>query len=645
MISNDPFISDQWFLHNFGQTGGPSGLDLDIQSAWQQTKGSNVVVGFVADGIQNDHPDLRDRFAPWLSHHFANQSSNTWAKDDHDTALAGIVVATADNGVGVAGIAPEARFATLGIHTSDLGNDVVISQALSHRRDEIHIYNSSWGPWDSGEGLDRPGELTEKALSDGVKYGRNGLGNIFVWSAGNGLEFNDNTNYDGYVSSRYTIAVTGINHRGHQAYYSEPGASIFVAAYSSGDFQGLMTTVSEKGTGDSYDGYGESGMTSGAAPVVSGVAALMLGANPNLGWRDVQHILASTATKTDPGDSGWTTNGAGYHINHKFGFGAVNAGAAVNAAATWQNVGPEVSVASQEKGIYQAVPDNNAWGISSQVYIDQDITVEWAEILFDADHGNRGELDVRLVSPDGTESILAERHNDFAPDYDRWTFTSMRNWGESSLGNWTLRVSDRVQGEVGHWNSWQLNLYGSAGQGGGNPVTPPVTPPTTPPVIPPVTPPVTPPPVTPPSTPIPSTKVRGTAASEYVPGGAGAEHLIGGAGSDYLWAGPGDDRLDGSNDSLKGANEWDILVGGDGADTFVLGNSSQAYYSAGGHSDLGYVEDFTPGTDLVVLYGSASDYRLEHVDGESWLTLGSGESIAGFASATALKLSDFHFLG
>ena len=641
MISNDPLVTNQWFLHNFGQTGGPSNLDLDIQAAWQHNHGQNVVVGFVADGIQHDHPDLRDRFAPWLSHHFANQSSNTWAKDDHDTALAGLVVATANNGIGVAGIAPQASFATLGINTSDLGNDWVISQALSHKRNEIDIYNSSWGPWDSGEGLDRPGELTEKALADGVKYGRNGLGNIFVWSAGNGLEFNDNTNYDGYVSSRYTIAVTGINHRGHQAYYSEPGASIFVAAYSSGDFQGLMTTVSQKGNGDPLDGYAESGMTSGAAPVVSGVAALILGTNPSLGWRDVQHILASTATKTNPGDSDWTTNGAGYHINHKYGFGAVNAGAAVTAAATWQNVGPEVSFVSQEQGIHQAVPDNNSWGISSKISVTQDIKVESAEILFDAVHGNRGELDVRLISPDGTESILAERHNDPAPDYDRWTFTSIRNWGESSLGDWTLRVSDRVQGEVGQWNSWQLNLYGSAGQGG-NPV-PPVTPP---PVTPPVTPPpVTPPPVTPPSTPVPSTEVLGTAASEYVPGGAGAEHLIGGAGSDYVWAGPGDDRIDGSNASLKGANEWDILVGGDGADTFVLGDSTQAYYSAAGHSDLGYVEDFQPGTDLVVLYGSADNYRLEHTSGESWLSLRSGESVAGFASATALKLSDFQYLG
>ena len=49
--------------------------------------------------------------------------------------------------------------------------------------------------------------------------------------------------------------------------------------------------------------------------------------------------------------------------------------------------------------------------------------------------------------------------------------------------------------------------------------------------------------------------------------------------------------------------------------------------------------------DLVVLYGSADNYRLEHVNGESWLSLSSGESIAGFASATALRLDQFTYLG
>jgi subtilisin-like proprotein convertase family protein len=109
--------------------------------------------------------------------------------------------------------------------------------------------------------------------------------------------------------------------------------------------------------------------------------------------------------------------------------------------------------------------------LSSTVTINQDINVEWAEVMFDATHPSRGDLKVTLTSPSGTESILAEPHYDPGTDYYKWVFTSNRNWGETSLGDWTLEVSDDVENEapadgsplpVQTWNSWKLNLYGTA---------------------------------------------------------------------------------------------------------------------------------------------------------------------------------------
>ena len=75
--------------------------------------------------------------------------------------------------------------------------------------------------------------------------------------------------------------------------------------------------------------------------MVSGVAALVLQANPNLTWRDVRAILAGTARKNDPTDGGWSTNNAGYHINDNYGFGVVDASAAVTAAKTWTHLPAE----------------------------------------------------------------------------------------------------------------------------------------------------------------------------------------------------------------------------------------------------------------------------------------------------------------
>lgn len=45
--------------------------------------------------------------------------------------------------------------------------------------------------------------------------------------------------------------------------------------------------------------------------------ALILEANPNLTWRDLQYILLKTARKNDDKDPDWVTNGAGYSVNHK----------------------------------------------------------------------------------------------------------------------------------------------------------------------------------------------------------------------------------------------------------------------------------------------------------------------------------------
>ena len=74
--------------------------------------------------------------------------------------------------------------------------------------------------------------------------------------------------------------------------------------------------------------------TSGASPIVAGVTALMLEANPNLGWRDVQEIMIRTAQRNDSDDGYWFENVANppLSFNRRYGAGLVDASAAVVAA-------------------------------------------------------------------------------------------------------------------------------------------------------------------------------------------------------------------------------------------------------------------------------------------------------------------------
>ncbi|TLM98295.1 MAG: hypothetical protein FDZ75_02665, partial [Actinobacteria bacterium] len=201
--------------------------------------------------------------------------------------------------------------------------------------------------------------------------------------------------------------------------------------------------------------------TSAAAPIVSGVCALVLEANPNLGWRDVTKILATTATKNDPSDPGWTTNGAGLAVNHKYGFGRVNAANAVAAARSWVPLGPERSV-SYSRYPYVSIPDSDAVGISDSVYVSEDLSVERVEVEFSAsDHTYWGDLEIVLTSPYGTRSVLAQTHTASGRKYTGWVFSSVRHMGEQSRGQWTLSVADKDSLSTGTLQSWTLRLYGT----------------------------------------------------------------------------------------------------------------------------------------------------------------------------------------
>ncbi len=471
----DPLYSTQWHLNN----AAVGGVDINVLPAWSGgTTGSGVTIAIVDDGLQLTHPDLSAQYVAAASWDFNGNDSVPAADpaaDKHGTALAGIATANDNSTCGV-GVAYDASLSGLRLLAGPV-TDALEASALTYAGNTNSIYSNSWGPADDGADLRLPGPLTLAALESGVTNGRSGKGSIYVWAAGNGLLNNDNVNYDGYANSRYTIAVGAVDDLGEQANYSEPGAALLVTAPSiSSGRPGITTTdllgtdgfnTASSPTGDCVTNFNsdvdDTRGTSSAAAIVSGVTALMLQANPNLGWRDVQHILAQSAFKNDPTDADWDVNGAGMDINHKYGFGMVDAGEAVTAAKTWINVGPQAAFSSGSILVNQPIPDNDPGGLTTNFVVNQPIKLEHVEVVFTTiGHTYRGELEIVLTSPSGTQSVLAARHEeDVNDDYTAWKFMTVRNWGESSVGNWSLKVVDTAGGDFGDLASWQLNLYGT----------------------------------------------------------------------------------------------------------------------------------------------------------------------------------------
>ena len=474
---DDTLLGDQWHLINTGQTGGTAGADANVAPAWDLTgpsgdpiRGEGVVIGIVDDGLDYLHPDLANQYRSDLSYDFNNNDPDPIHDspfDAHGTSVAGVAGAAGNNGQGVAGSAIEAELAGLRL-LSGFMDDATEAAALLHTLnnpalEDIAVFNNSWGPADAWGILGAIGPAAEAALQYGVTNGRGGLGAIYTWAGGNGGDA-DNVNFDAYANSRYTIAVGAIDHNGVRSSYSEAGSPLLISAYSSGAGVGITTT--DRVGADGYapgDYTSDFGGTSSATPLVSGVVALMLEANPNLTYRDVQHILVTTAEQNDPSHPDWSVNAAGYHVNHYYGFGAIDAAAAVEAALTWQTIGPEQSAISGLDQVGMTIPDGGSAGVARTLTLpDSFANLEWVEVILDVDHPNPADLEIILTSPSGSDSVLAPADTALRDSYSSWKLTSARHWGEEPGGEWQLTIRDRgSNGFSGTWNSWEMAVYGA----------------------------------------------------------------------------------------------------------------------------------------------------------------------------------------
>lgn len=483
---NDPLASFnastpgyQWHLRNTGQNGAMAGIDLNVTPAWQTVRGSGVTVAVLDDAVEISHPDIAPNAASGLHFDWLDDSPENpegGSLDEHGTACAGLAAGRGGNGLGTSGVAPEASLVGLRM----LGNvvdDEVEGAALAHEAQAIHIKSSSWGPSDRNTETDGPAELAVAALEHGARTGRGGLGTLYVWAAGNGRDDGDFSNHDGYANSIYTIAVGAVADTGTITDYGELGSNVLISAPSSGGGQMITTTdlvgVSGKNSGFSAANFSDPdyrndfGGTSAAAPQIAGALALLLETNNSLGWRDVQEILLRSARKIEPGDSGWIENGSGFHHHPALGAGLLDVSAAVALASNWQSLPPQAASSVAQPALELSIPDGIESGVMVPVTfpeVDHDLRVEHMTIDVVIRHEAKGQLSIRLVSPDGTVSPLAMPHSPRGNDANRdylWKFMSVVHWGEALAGEWQLIFSDSTAGVSGIVEEFAVTAFGS----------------------------------------------------------------------------------------------------------------------------------------------------------------------------------------
>ena len=493
---SDPLYGCQWHLKNTQQYGtGGGGFDINVEQAWATTKGEGINVLVVDRGLDYLHSDLRgyeyesgDPNDDSLGHHDP-QGSVRHPRATHGTYVAGVIAAR-DNDIGTRGVAPRA---TVYGYTISRGGTQIFNEArarraaaASHMADVTAVSSNSWRIATRGA-YDAATDEWRNAIESGITSGYGGKGVLYVWLAGNFHAYGSYANRDEMLVHHGVTVVCAVNYNDVRTTYSERGDNLWLCA-PSGDpdrmLPGIATTALHNEYNLSFGG------TSAATPIVSGVAALVRAANTALTWRDVKLILAGSARRNDASNTGWEQGALAYGsttdrywFNTEYGFGVVDAGAAVELATGWTNLPPfreRSASASPELAIPDRPEVGTAEAASSTVTLGPEVEfVEYASVELRFSHGHRDDIQVDLTSPAGTVSELfpAFESPNHSPGFRRsvtdltFHLGASKHLGESAEGTWTLRVSDTANGLTGTLHSWTLTVHGH----GQKPLAPGVT--------------------------------------------------------------------------------------------------------------------------------------------------------------------------
>jgi thermitase len=253
---NDPYFKAQWYLQNTGQGGGKPGADIHAVQAWGITRcSSKMIIAVLDTGIDATHPDLAGKVLPGAS--FVPGVTSTSDDNGHGTMVAGVAAPATDNGQGIAGVCPNGKLLDVKVadaqgHTGDPTGDLQVAQGIRYAvQHGARVLNLSLGTPDS------------QFMRDAVDYAWKHNAVIVAATPGG----------DNWPSDYpHVIAVDGTDESDNPVNNTTHGAPNLVLAPD----KDIFTTA----RGGSYALFCT--CESVAAPIVSGIAALILSIRPDL---------------------------------------------------------------------------------------------------------------------------------------------------------------------------------------------------------------------------------------------------------------------------------------------------------------------------------------------------------------------------
>ena len=504
----DPLYPKQWHLNHNGGAQLAAGSHVFAEQAWDITRGNRaVVVAIMDDSVDLSHPDFQGKGKIVAPKDFNDRDFLPLPglpDDNHGTSCAGVAVAE-ENGVGTVGVAPGC--ALMPIRTSGYLEDQVIEDLFEWAIQKgAWVISCSWGP----ASIYFPLSLRQRAiLTRAATEGRNGKGCVIVFAAGNSNRpTNGTVNEQGWPNqvlqgmTRWLggftvhpdiVTVSACTSLGKKAAYSNWGAEVSVCAPSNNappgawlEATGFIATAPQITTAlpglgiftadrvgnvgyDASSFTSDFGGTSSACPLVAGVAALVLSANPDLTAQQVKRILQESADKiTDPNPDPQLglrkgTYEADGHSDW-FGYGKVNAFKAVQLAQRMQQqLAAATRQVSTQNNTSLAIPDNAPQGVVSAVQISDAAAVREIQVAVSIEHSYLGDIEISLIAPSGKEVLLQSRNlgrkTNLQFTYSTQTTPALKGLlNQPAQGRWQLRVVDRAPSDTGTLKNWQLTL-------------------------------------------------------------------------------------------------------------------------------------------------------------------------------------------
>lgn len=534
---------------NYAKGYKGNGVEIAIVDTGLEIRHEDLAANVVEDGSYNFLDGTND-------------PTSTVTDGDHGTSVAGLAAGRGGNAIGIWGVAPHASLRGFNLIASNqdlaeelasLGYQEAADGFLGLENGTVSIFNKSYGsnpvvvprlddsyPTSAGAQI----VAVMEAMAWGTEYLRNGKGAVYIKAGGN--EYHEmpkesnfspdwcrianeygvtcyNLNQETENNSPYQLVVGAFNAHGVRSSYSNTGSAIWLSAPGGEygfDAPALMTTDQSgcsvgysqtfaastpfnrgavNSGNESCNYYSSFNGTSSAVPIVSGVVALLLEANPDLTWRDVKHILAATARQIDPDlednvislggaqvviEQGWVRNMAGFDFSNAYGFGAVNVQEAVQMAMDWKSAQthlPNLIVETFPNQMFASentIPSGNGLGLVRKQNVTSNMIVESVRLKLNisaTSYGAYPNIDpsdylIELTSPVGTRSILLTPFNAYQSGHDMKgiLLTSNAFYGEPATGEWTLKVIDVDNGTnnriyhagEGQLDDFQFTLYG-----------------------------------------------------------------------------------------------------------------------------------------------------------------------------------------